>query len=278
MLLPPRPLRLRASFIWKFQLGGLALVAVGVAATIGYAWWQLDALKELLDQSRVWAAGVPAEYCEVSGKVSTTKAIFHNYTLDVIYVDAARKRHQAKLEFSTLVTEMDQARNPVVRYLKDEPGRYALSWAVEAKTSRWASFLFMTIVGVGLVGGSFSFIGVVMLRRVADARRCARRSDEVIVQITQLTPQVVNGRRTGTEYRFSGQVAGARTVTGKVVFSTKEEPLYADAAKQTLVALVAQEALQRPVVLRSDCHPFELTADELAKVRAEIERRSPVAS
>src|SRR5882672_5989534 len=129
MLLPPCPLRLKASFVWRFQLGGIVLVLVGVASAIGYAWWQYSAVRELLDQTSIWAAGVPALRTEVGGKETTHKFIFHSYELDVTFLDATRTKHESKLEFDSFGSEVDQTATPQVRYLKDDPGRFALSWA-----------------------------------------------------------------------------------------------------------------------------------------------------
>jgi hypothetical protein len=278
MLLPPCPLRLKASFVWKYQLGGVALLIVGLASAIGYAWWQYDAVKELIDQDRIWQAGVPALGSEVSGRVTTNKFIFHGYDLDVKYLDADRTRHESKLEFDTLGVEVDQAVTPTVRYLKDDSSRFALSWAIEVKISRWFSIGFMAIAGIGLIGGSFTYLGVLALRRLGDARRCASRSDEVLVRITRITQQIVKGRHTGNEYLYAGQTVDGRAVSGKVIFPVKHEPLYVDSTKQTMIVLVPQENLKRVVVLRGDFHPLDLTPDEQAKVRAGMAGRSPAGS
>ena len=275
MLLPPHPLRLQQSFVWKYQLGGVALVMVGLAAAAGYAWWQYDAVKELIDQNRIWQTGVPALRSEVSGRETTNKFVFHGYDLTVKYVDAHRTRHEGKLNFDTLGTEVDQATDPAVRYLESDASRFALSWAVDARISRWFSIGFMALVGVGLVGGSFTYLGVRALRRLGDARRCAHRSDEVLVGITKITQQIVKGRHTGNEYHYAGRSMDGRDISGKAIFPVKHEPLYADNKKQMMIALVPQENLQRVVVLRGDFHPFALTTEEQAKVRAGITARSP---
>lgn len=275
MLLPPCPLRLNASFFWRYLLGGLALGLIGLAAAVGLGIWQYEAITQLLDQTRVWRDGVPAVRTEVSGKETTNKVIFHTYALDVHYFDAGGAVHDAKLEFDTLATEVDQTVDPLVRYARDDPGRFALSWAMDVKTSRWVSIGFMLVAGFGLVSGCFLLLGYGALRRLTDARRCARRSDEILVRVTKATQQFVNGRHKMTEYLYSGQTLDGRPVAGKVLFPPNYEPLFADQAKQVMVALVPQENLKRSVVLRGDFYPFELNADEQAKVRAGIASRRP---
>jgi hypothetical protein len=275
MLLPPCPLRLQTSFVWKNQLVGVLLLLIGIAASLGYAWWQYDAVRELIEQTGIWQAGVPAAWSEVKGEVTTNRFIFRGYDLDVTYLDAQGARHQGKLKFDTLGGAVDQKRDPVVHYLKDAPDRFALSWSMDVRTSRWVSVGFMALVGIGLVGGSFSYLGWLALRRLADARRCAARSDEVIVRITKVVPQMVQGRHTGNTIHFAGVTVDGREVAGKMVLAKKYEPLYADPSLQTMVALVPPENPKRAVVLRSDFHPFLLTTEEQAQVRAAIARSTP---
>jgi len=275
MVLPPCPLRLQSSFVWKNLLGGGLLLLAGLGASAGYAWWQYDAVRQLVDQTEIWKAGVPAPQCEVKGEVTTNHFIFRGYKLDVKYRDPRGAIHQGRLELDTLGGAVDQKREPVVRYLEKEPDRFALSWSMDVRTSRWASFAFMAVVGVGLVGGSFACLGLLALRRLADARRCAARSDEVIVRITKAEPQVVQGRQTGTIFHFAGQTVDGRWVAGKTSLARKSEPLYADPSLQNLVALVSPESPKRAVVLRGDFYPFLLTSDEQAQVRAAIARTVP---
>jgi hypothetical protein len=273
MLLPPTPLRLQSSFVWKYRLGGLVLLAVGISAGAGYAAWQYNTIRELLDQARIWRMGEPALEVRVSGREKTSKGIFHGYELDVEYVDAREGRHKRTMKFDTLGGEVDQNAEPAVHYLKDDPDQYALSWAMDVTTSRWCSIGFMMLAGVGLIGGSFSFLGWRALRRLLDAQRCAARSDEVIVEITKVRPQKVHGKITANEIFFTGLTPDGREVKGDTTFPIKFEPLWADASQRRMVALVPPENLKRAVVPRGDFWPFEFTADEQAKVRAAIAAR-----
>lgn len=253
----------------------MALLAIGIAAAVGYAVWQYDTVRDLTTQQRIWRTGVRARSVEVSGRVKTSRGIFHDYELEVEYEDEQQVRHKDTLKFDTLVGEVNQASEPVVHYLKDDPHQYALSWAMDVTASRWGSIGFLGLAGVGLVGGSFSFLGWRALRRLLDAQRCAQRSDEVIVQITKVKQHTAHGSVANNEIFFAGSTADGRPVTGDVMFSTKFEPLWADASGQRMVALVPPENLKRAVVLRSDFWPFDLNPDEQARVRAAIAARDP---
>jgi hypothetical protein len=272
MLLPPRPLRLRSSFVWLNQLGGIFLLLAGIAVAIGYGWWQADEVKALLTQSRIWRDGVAAQRAEVGGQVRTKQFIFHSYELDVSYVDASGATHEHELEFDTLLDKVDEDTEVSVRHLADAPERFALSWAMEVKTSRWMAIIFLGLVGVGLIGGSLVYLGCHALRLLANGRRCARRSDEVVVQITQVTQQVTQGKHNANVYHYQGQLDDGRPITGKVSYALKHEPLFADPTRQTMIALVSPENLKRPLSLRGDFHPFALSEDEQAAVRTAIAR------
>ncbi|MDE3085053.1 MAG: hypothetical protein KGJ37_07565, partial [Verrucomicrobiota bacterium] len=139
--------------------------------------------------------------------------------------------------------------------------------------SRWAAIVFMALV-IGLIAGLLIFSGGFVLRRLADACRCAARCDEVAVGVTKVVPQLVKGKHTANEYHFAGKLIDGREVSGKVSFEVKYGPLFADGGKKTMLALITQENVKRPVILRGDFYPLELTADEQAKVRQAIASRS----
>jgi len=267
MALLPTPLRLNSSFVWKTQLGGIALIIFGLGCSVGFAWWESSAIRKLVDQSRIWPRGAVALQTSVTGNVTSHSFILNDYDLDVTFRDGNQVQHQGKLEFDTFISKADQDSEPVVHYLSDDPEKFALSWAVSAKISRWAAIGFELLVGVGLLGGLCTFSGVMVLRRLSDARWCALRTTEVVVRITQVVPTKAKGRHVGNQYHFAGRMVDGREVLGKTVFPIKYEPLFADGAKRSMLVLIPQENVKRPVVVRGDFYPFDLTPDEQAKVR-----------
>jgi hypothetical protein len=273
MLLPPPPLRLRSSYVLKYGLGGMLLLLLGAAAAAGYGWWQLGEVQNLLDESRIWESGVPALKTSVTGHSRSTRFIFHDHTLNVQYVDAGGVQRFHTLKFDTFGADIDRSHPPVARHLKDDPDRFALSWAVGAAFSRWAAIIVLGVVGVGLIGGAFTILGLRALRQLADARRCASFSDELIVRIESVVPKTIKGRHTHNLFHFTGQTADGRVVTGKVELPKKHEPLFADPDHRTMVALVDPDKLERPVVVRADFYPFELASEEQDSIRAAIAAR-----
>lgn len=278
MPLLPIPLRLKSSFVWKNRLGGLVLILAGIGAAVGFGWYERDAVNELIDQSRIWRNGVEASRTEVSGHVTSHDFVLNEYDLNVTFIDANLVQHENNVKFDTFIGKVDQERDPIVHYLANDPDHFALSWAMDVKTSRWAAIVFMVAIGVILIGGAFTLLGWLALRRLSDAKACAARPDEVLLRIAKIAPQIVKGKQTGNEYHFTGRTLDGREIAGKTAFALKYEPLFADGAKQTMLALVPQENVKRPLVLRGDFYPFDLTPDEQARVRAAIAGRSPAGS
>ena len=270
MVLPPRPLRLQSSFVWKFQLGGLALLLGALAVAVAVVLWQAAAVRALLDQNGIWAAGQEAAGASAGGEVTTHLGILHSYTLHVKYLDGQGAEHAGVLEFDALFASVDRDKDPVVRFLADAPERFALSWAQDLGTSRWAAAGVWVLLGAGLIGGAIGAGGWFVLRRLGDARRCARQADEYVARITSVVPQYVKGRHSGNAYLFAAQTVDGRPITGKADFPLAHTPLFADREGTSMLVLAAQDCLQRPVAPRDDFFPFALTAEEQAAARAAL--------
>ncbi len=239
----------------------------------GYSWWQWFDAEELLDQSRIWKEGVPASAVEVQGRETTHKFVFHSYDLEVSYLDAKHSLHRGRVNFNSM-TEGDKTSTPIVHYLENDPEHFALSWAMELKSSRWAAIAFMTVLGAGLIGGAFAIGGMQAMRKFFDARCCVRRCDEIAVRITHIIEHIAKDEQTGTTYYFTGKTVEGQEVSGKVYFEVQHEPLFADGSKRTAVALISPENPKRPVVPRDDFYPFDLSSEEQARARAVIAGRS----
>jgi hypothetical protein len=237
---------------------------------MGFAYMQISAVRQLFEQSEVWAKGAPAQRAEVSGKVTSHDAMLHDYKLDIEYIDAKRVAHREKLEFSTLFGKMKQDGVPEVRYLESDPSRFALSWAIETKTSRWTAIVFLFVVGVGLLGGACGLLGYQAIMRVIDAKRCAQRSDELHLPITKVVAYHVNGRHRKNIFSFNLPLANGMQRACKVSFPVKYNPLVADANNRSLVVLVSAHSPERPFVLRSDFYPFLFSPADIAAVRSKI--------
>lgn len=189
------------------------------------------------------------------------------------YADANGATHRDRVKFRTLGLRCDRSEQPVVRHLPDDPGRFALSWAVDARTGRVLALALLAFGAIFIVA-MCAFHGARMVRRLALARRLAARSDELVLKVVKVEPVMGRWRQTGNEYHFEARAADGRHLSGTEEAKLKRPPLFGDPSGRTLVALVDPDDPARPLVLLQDFHPFDLPPAEQAAVRAAVAARS----
>jgi hypothetical protein len=274
-VIPSRPLRLRRGFVIWSYLGAATLGLVGTASLVAYVIWQLGEARQIQTDQAIWDHGTPAESSNVSGKETSHNFLLNSYELDVDYADAQGQTHRGKAEFSSLFASVDQKTDADVRYDPAHPDRFALRWAIDLGGYRWAAFAFMMVAGVG-IGLAFLVIAFGLYRRVTDARAVAEDSQEVEIELVKVEALSQHGRPTGaTQFHYQLATESGKTVKRHVVFRTNkgQSPLFADAQKSRLLALRSSRAPDRPVVLRNDLYPFDVSPEERAEVEKRLTRR-----
>ena len=291
-ILGPRPLPLKRGWAAKHTLLGSLGMLAGVAVGVGYCVWQAGHVQELLEQQAIWAAGVAAADVEVGGNMTSHLFIFDDYELDISYLTAptgdppSSAFHEAELEFQTLFGGPgDEPPVPAIRYLPDDPTKFALNWAVEAAPSRWGGMLFMTLAGILIAGGLLLF-SFGRLRQLRDARAAVFRSSDLLLEVLHIEEQVVNGSPGGLKFTYrplpsQGSLAPPSTQQGTVSFPPGEFPLVAhpDAGLvvgATLLALAPTHAAGGPLVLREGFHPLALPMARMAEARSKLQETAPL--
>ncbi|HEX2573099.1 MAG TPA: DUF3592 domain-containing protein [Polyangia bacterium] len=274
-LLPPRPLRLRRGFVLWSYFGAITLGLAGAAALVAYVAWQLGEARQIQTDHAIWDHGTLAESSNVSGHETSHNFILNSYTLDVDYVDDKGQTHRGKTEFSSLFASVDQKTEADVRYDPAHPERFALRWAIDLRGYRWAAFTFMMVAGIG-IGLAFLALAFGLYRRVTDARAVAEDSQEVEIEQTRVVAVTQNGRPTGTsQFHYQLTTEAGKTVKRNVAFRTNkgQSPLYTDAQKSRFLALRSSRSPDRPVILRNDLYPLDLSPEERAEVEKQLARR-----
>jgi hypothetical protein len=274
-ILPSRPLRLRRGFVIWSYFGAISLGLVGAVALVAYVVWQLGEARQIQTDQAIWDHGTPAESSSVSGRETSHNFLLNSYELDVEYVDAQGKTHRKKAEFSSLFASVDQKTDADVRYDPANPERFALRWAIDLGGYRWAAFAFMMVAGIG-IGIAFLVLALGLFRRVTDARAAAEDSQEVEIELQKVVELSQHGRPTGTsQFHYQLTTEAGKTVKRNVAFRTSkgQSPLYTDAQKTRFLALRASRAPDRPVILRNDLHPFDVSPEERAEVEKRLARR-----
>jgi hypothetical protein len=270
MELPPGPYQLKTSHRIRRTLLSLALFLIGVGAAGGYAIWQLGEARQLWSEGAIWsdpeAVSAPAS---VHGKVSSSYLLFHSYDLQVSFEGGAGQS-AGRTEFSMLLTKANTEREPFVRFLPGQPGRYVLSWAREAKASRWAALLFVLVLGVGLIGGSFSLLGWRSYAALREEEAAAARGSPVWCRVTSVDEVVVKGRSTGERrYTYAVDLATLKKVTSSKAHG--EPQLRQGPRGPELLAILARSG-EVLVPLGPGLHPLALPDGGGAGQRAAPQR------
>lgn len=274
-ILPERPLRLRTGFVLRYRLGAIACVAG--AAAIGYFGgdWAVGDARKIAHQNELWETGAASTDVNVEGQERSNHFVFYSYDLKVDYRDAKGAIHRADATFDSLWTEVDQAKSPIVHYNPSAPDDFVLSWAIDLGGGRWGAFG-VAIFGIFMLTGTLGIVGWALNGQLKNARRCAERSDEVLLNVTSVSDQIVNGTNTGAKiYRY--ELKGVGSGSGEVIMPKgAAPPLFADAEGTKIVALISPDSPTKPLIVRSDMHPFDFTAEEAAQIRerSEAQRRA----
>ena len=191
-------------------------------------------------------------------------------------MDQAGQQHNGKVEFNSLFASVDQKSPAIVKYDRQAPERFALSWMVDMKGSIWAAVAFMSSIGLA--------IGVAMMsapdqlsRKLTAARRAAVEAEESSVPLVKVIEMRQSGRATGVmKYQYNTTDAAGKTKLREVLFNVKKQqaPLYVDEALSKMFVL-RPPAPHQPVVLRNDFYPFEVPEHDRPALRLERLRKDP---
>ena len=250
------PLTVRADVRWRFRIFTLTFIIFGAVFTSYFSYKSREDIGQLRVESHIWTEGVPAEDVAVSGKVTTTKLLFHEYSLTVTYTDRAGKRRVGSLAFDTFCSTLDESAKQEVRYVAGDPSQFALSTAVAARAGRISSIVFLFLVGAGGMGVGFIALGLHLGSLLRTYTHCGRRSDIIAVTATQQIRLMRQGEHTQTRYKYIYASPAGTRIRREVTFPAACEPLFADESKREMIALLSPLAPRYPVVLRSDFYPF----------------------
>jgi hypothetical protein len=256
-ILPPAPRATSAGRLVKKLLTSLFLAFLGVLMLAGMGWYASTQIGSLQRDRDVFARGTPAIDGRVGGEVRTSRFVFHDYKLDLSYVDEAGNLHTGKQEFTTIFGEVDQNAPAEVRYDPAHPEQAACSWSVDLTVSRaaWA----VLVVLIALCGGFLFYAAGRAGRDAFWERDAAREGQEVRVQIAELS-QDQHGNVT---YSLIAEVAPGHLVKDKVVLRHRSP------------WKLGEDALglywphhERLFLVEADGAPVVLSDAELAEARA----------
>jgi hypothetical protein len=274
-VLLPRPLRVHARFVRNSYLGAATMFVCGLVMSIAFPVWQVGEAKRILADEALWKSGTLASDANVSGHETSHNFLLNSYRLDVVYTDDKGQEHKAPLEFDTLFSSVDQKSPVDVRYDAQDPTRFVLSWAADMTGARWGSVAFLGL-GLGALGLCVIWAGRISLRRLGDARQAGASFEEVEVPLVQVIEMRQYGRATGQlRYRYEVTRSGGKPRKSEVMFNRKkkQEPLFVDPERTRMLAVRTSQAPERPIVLRNDFYPFDVSETDRAATLVRLEKR-----
>ena len=239
----------------------MELVIAGLFALCAYlAYDQFADIGATHTASRIWADGVPAVGGSVHGHRTSKFGmtwLVASYDLDVSYEDAAGNHHDGNHSFWTMIGGPDTDDQPELRYDREHPDKFAVSWEIAASGARLRATIILGLVCTALalvMGLVISLVPKAMLR----IWRCGRRGDELVVRVTGFDEHREKStvRRT---YRFAYAGADRAERFASETYTLPHIPLFTDADQTHALALLYGETAQ---VLRDDGYPFAITNRE----------------
>lgn len=274
-LLPPRPYKIRAIFTIKYLLGS-GIFAIGALALAIYSvqWLWNDEIGGIERDKHLWNTGLIASGGSVSGQERSNQFILYSYDLKVDYFDVFGKSHRGECSFSMLWTSLDTSIPTAIRYNKDNPDEFVLSWEVDHLGARWGAVILLG-VGVLMIIGTLGLLAFGLTRKLRDVRRVAQQSDEILVEVISRKDQIANGTRTGAViYLCRRPDKEAKKAEFECIMAKGEAPLCSDEAGTHLMALVAPNEAKSLWIMRRDFYPFDFTTEEIVNMRERIQSKT----
>ena len=196
-ILPAQRLRLRGGAHVKTTLLTLLMLAMAAGCALGATWFASSGMSILRDQE-IWEHGAPAIDGSINAK-RTSKLIpwlIANYDGTVSYTDAEGARYEGSVDFWTMFGGPDTD-TAELRYDPAHHDRFAISWGVEASGARWRAVIVMVLL-LGLLSPVAAYGAWAIVQNARDEARVAAEGDEIELHVVSCTPNVKDGKPTGT--------------------------------------------------------------------------------
>jgi hypothetical protein len=202
-----------------------------IAGALTWASWSGA---DIYEREQVWSKGVFAKDAIAEGETRRSLLIAVSTTLDVTFVDQAGRVHREEASAFSLFVGVDDAIAPTVRYMPDEPDRFAVSWIHE---QLWGSVAMLVLC----VGGLLAFGNVMVVsarrdRRPEQAAAVFEDPREALLDLLGIERQVVNGSETGA-FTYHFQVRDSDRNCSHFVATKQASPLLLDDSHTVGLAL-----------------------------------------
>ena len=263
----PRPLRPDEDWLRSARRQTLAGGALGAGLLALSLLWLGLFVRDAIVIHATWASGEVASDVQIGGEVKTRAVVFNTADLVIVYTDANGRRRRGAYSRLALISCIADTREPVVKYDRDDPTRFAVSWLIDGF---WGEVALLVVMLAMMVPGSLAMLRAPRrrLRELAEIREVLHSSpEEVTLEVLYAQPTEVKGTLVSTLYGL--RLPEGATITEKIVAG--ERPLFLEIDESRALGLRCPNRPDRVVVLRDDLSP--LIADESEAERVRLRHR-----
>jgi hypothetical protein len=262
---PRGPYRLSTRFVAYRLLVCAVCALAAVGSVVGYGYMAWSGASDILHDQRIWNAGGPLLPASVHGKVTTRQFVLKSYHLEVEFSSPDGRERHHKVEFDTLFGALPKDGPMEVRVSPDNPNDFTLGAVVEIASKRWAAVGFFGVVGIFLIGGSFTIITWASTRQWRRVARAAHSGVPVSCPFVHREAVINQGRPTGAEkFTFRVPAAVAKGIDVEVTYQcrTKDNDIIQLSGEKYVLALVPPDAPTQAILLLRDYYPLRLSSSD----------------
>jgi hypothetical protein len=236
--------------------GGVVLLATALICAIADG-------QRIRMREQTWSDGTAPIDAEVVGKSERVALGIVHTELNVAYVDRRGRAHREHMTATSFRSDPDTSVSPTVRYLRDEPERFNVSWVHEQARG---SLILLALVSAGLLGAAFvSLVAVWRNRKHELTAKIFADPREALLDLLHVERHHPGADRDMVTYHF--RVRDSVRSCSVVVGRGQIGPLFLDRAESVALALYNPRERTGLLVLSEDLHELEQPPFTAAQLR-----------
>lgn len=256
----PGPLRLEEAWVRRARRRYGLLAGTAVVAIVLITKFTVVFARDALRMHAVWEKGETAAIADVEVASLINLAIVDRSAVVAVYTDQHGDRHHGRVSRLAFGFPVYDFEPPVLRHLRDDPDRFAVSWFVDDFDDELLLHVALALT-VGLFAIGALSLAAFRLRELARIRATIHNSPrEVVLDVLSAL---------GTTYNL-------RTPDGNTLVTALERgqrPLFLERDESKVLGLVRSDDPRSIVVLREDLAPLVADRREAERVRLRYRAR-----
>jgi hypothetical protein len=242
--------------------GGLVLLATALVCAIADG-------QRIRMREQTWSDGIEPIDAEVVGKSERVALGIVHTEIDVAYVDRHGRAHRERMTATSFRSDPDTTISPTVRYLRDEPERFNVSWVHEQARG---SLILLALVSASLLGGAIASLASAWRNRNHELTATIFEDPrEALLDLLSVERHHPGADRDMVTYHF--RVRDSVRRCSVVVGRGQVGPLFLDRAESVALALYNPRQRTGLLVLSEDLRELEQPPFTAAQLRGRYRAR-----